>query len=265
MKKIISILLLTLLVISCSEFNKIAKSDNNELKKDAAISYYEEGEYLNAVMLLEDVLPFYKLSVEGEKLYYYYCKGNYELGDYYLASYYFRRFINLYPSSKYTEECQFLSAMCSVNNSPQYSLDQTETLNALDQLQIYIDMYPNSERMDTCNLIMDKLHFKLETKSFESAKLYYHTENYKAAVVAFESLIVKYPNTSYKEDVLHYTVLSKYELAINSIESKKLERLHNTLKSYRKFVEEYPESDKISGLNGIKTRTEEAIKLIEEN
>tara|TARA_B100000809_G_C14994976_1_gene479371 strand:- start:12 stop:809 length:798 start_codon:yes stop_codon:yes gene_type:complete len=264
MKKITSILLLALIIVSCSDFNKIAKSDDNVKKKDAAIVYYEEGNFLNAVMLLEDVLPFYKLSVEGEKLYYYYCKGNYELGDYYLASYYFRRFINLYPSSKYTEECQFLSALCSVHNSPEYALDQTETLNALDQLQIYIDMYPISKRMDTCNLIMDKLHFKLETKSFESAKLYYNTENYKAAVVSFENIIIKYPTSIYKEDMLHYAVLSKYELAINSVESKKLERLHNTIKSYRKFVNEYPKSDKIGGLIGLKGRTDEAIKLIEE-
>ena len=263
MKKIITLLVLSLVIFSCSDFNKIMKSDNNEYKKDKAIEYYLEEEYMNSVMLLEDVLPFYKLSVEGEKLYYYYCKGNYKLGDYYLASYYFRRFINLYPSSKFTEECQFLSAMCSVHNSPEYALDQTETLNALDQLQIYIDMYPNSERIDTCNLIMDKLHFKIETKKFESAKLYYHTENYKAAVVAFENIISKYPNTVYKEDVLYFTVLSRYELAINSIESKKLERLHNTIKSYRKFVVEYPESDKISGLEGIKNNTEDAIKLKE--
>lgn len=263
MKKIIILLVLSLVIISCSDFNKIMKSDDHEYKKDKAIEYYLAAEYLNAVMLLEDLLPFYKLSVEGEKLYYYYCKGNYELGDYYLASYYFRRFINLYPSSIYTEECQFLSALCSVHNSPEYALDQTETLNALDQLQIYIDMYPESERIDTCNIIMDKLHFKIETKKFESAKLYYHTENYKAAVVAFNNIISKYPNSIYKEEVLYFTVLSTFELAINSIESKKLERLHNTIKSYRKFVDEYPESDKIGSLGSLKFKTEEAIKLKE--
>jgi len=265
MKKVITILLLSLIVFSCSDFNKLVKSENTEEKKIAAVQYYEKGEYLNAVTLLEDVLPFYKLSVEGEKLYYYYCKGNYFLGDYYLAAYYFRRFINLYPSSQYTEECQFLSAMCSVKNSPEYTLDQTETLNALDQLQIYIDMYPNSKRIDTANIIMDKLHFKLETKSFESAKLYYQTENYKAAVVAFDNMIVKYPSSVFKEDIYYYAVLSRYELAINSIESKKMERLDNTIKSYRKFVEEFPDSDKINELNTVKNRTESTIKLMGEN
>ena len=255
--------MLTFLMLSCSEFNKIAKSDDNEYKKDKAIEYYNNAEYLNAVSLLEDILPFYKLSVDGEKLYYFYCKGNYALGDYYLASYYFRRFISLYPSSKYTEECQFLSALCSVRNSPEYSLDQTETLNALDQLQIYVDMYPESKRMDTCNNIMDDLHLKLETKSFESAKLYYKTENYKAAVFAFKGLIGEYPNSVFKEDILYYSVLSNYELAINSIDSKKLERLHNTIKTYRKFVAEYPNSVKVKEIEDLKVKTEQQIKLIE--
>jgi len=265
MKKIITLALISLTILSCSDFNKIVKSDDHEYKKNKAVEYYEKGEYLNAVTLLEDILPFYKLSVEGEKLYYYYCKGNYLLEDYYLSSYYFRRFISQYPSSQYTEECQYLSALCSVHNSPHYTLDQTETLNALDQLQIYIDMYPNSKRMDTCNIIMDKLHFKLETKHFESAKLYYKTENYKAAVVAFENLSVKYPLSVFKEDILYYTVLSKFELAINSIESKKMERLHNTLKSYRKFVAEFPNSKKNDEMENVKFKTESAIKMMEES
>jgi len=260
MKQILSLLLLLTVITSCNEYNKLVKSEDYELKKTKGIEYYNTGDYIKAVTLLESAIPFYKLSMEGEKVYYYFCMGNYELKDYYLASYYFRRFISQYPSSKYTEECQFLSAMCSVHNSPEYALDQTETFNALDQLQVFADMYPDSEKMDTCNSIMDNLHAKLELKDFESAKLYHQTENYKAAVVAFDNLIVKYPTSKYKYEILNLNVLSNYELAINSIQSKKLERLNNTLKSYRKFVAEFPNSDEISKLNGLKDKTEAAIK-----
>jgi outer membrane protein assembly factor BamD len=263
MKKIILLFVLSLSIFSCSEFSKTMKSEDNEYKKTEAVKYYENEEYLNAVTLLEDIIPFYKLSVEGEKLYYYYCMGNYNLGDYYIAAYYFRRFINQYPSSKYTEECQFLSAMCSVHNSPEPSLDQTETLNALDQLQIFVDMYPNSEKMDTCNQIMDRLHSKLETKQFESSKLYYHTENYKASVVSFENILVKYPNSQFKEEVSYYIVMSRYELAINSIQSKKLERLYDTMKSYRKFADEFPNSTRLKEMEGVENKTQQEIDLIE--
>ncbi len=265
MKRILSILLILIFVTACSEFNKVLKSDDNEYKKEKAIEYYHNKEYLNAATLLEDIIPYYKLTPDGETLYYYYCMSNYYLGDYYLASYYFRRFINQYPNSKFTEECQFLSAMCSVKNSPDYSLDQTETLNAIDQLQIFVDMYPYSKKIDTCNQIMDRLNFKLETKDFEASKLYYQTENYKAAVVAFEIFLQNHPKSVFKEEAMYLLVLSSFELGINSIESKKLKRLEATLKSYRKFANEFPDSKWLKELKNVEKETKKAIKLMESN
>ena len=84
-------------------------------------------------------------------------------------------------------------------------------------------------------------------------------------MVALEQTLVKYPESKYKEDIYYLLVKSNFELAINSVQTKKLERLNNTLKSYRKFVDEFPESNKINGLNSIKTKTESAISLMEEN
>jgi outer membrane protein assembly factor BamD len=262
--KLVILSLLAILLVglpSCSDFNKVMKSTDNEYKKKRAIEYYNNKEYTNAAAVLEDIIPYFKLSADGEKLYYYYCMSNYHIGDYYLASYYFRRFINQYPSSVYAEECQFLSAICSVNNSPEYSLDQTETLNALDQLQIFVDMHPNSSLVDSCNSIMDRLNLKLQKKQFEGAKQYHHTENYKAAVVALENHLVDYPNSQFKEETLYLTVLSKYELAINSIESKKIGRLNDTLKSYRKFVATFPESSYAKELLGVKKKVEKLLEL----
>lgn len=253
-----------LLVISCSEYNKVLKSNDNERKKEYALKYYEEEEYLKAVVLLEDIVPYYKLTPSGEKLYFLYCMSNYKMGDYYLAGYYFKRFIRQYPTSKNAEEATFLSALCAVHNSPNYKLDQTETLNALDELQIFIDLHPNSSRIDTCNQIMDRLRGKLELKQFENSKLYYRTEDYKAAVTAFQGLLEKYPESKYKEEVLFLLLKSKHLLAINSIESKKMDRLNDTIKSYSTFVAAFPESDKLDEAVVIKEKTEEAIKKMAE-
>jgi outer membrane protein assembly factor BamD len=238
-----------------TNYNRVLKSGNNELKKVRALHYYEEGDWIKAITLLEDIIPFYKLTPEGEKLYFYYCMANYKLEDYYLAGYYFARFVRQYPRSPYCEEAMFLSALCSVHNSPKYSLDQTETYNALDGIQVFIDMYPNSARIDTCNIIMDKLRAKLELKQFEYARLYYKTENYKAAVVALNATLEKFPESAYEEEIRYLLVLSNFELAINSIPAKKLERLNETLKSYRKFVAEFPESEKLKELEVIKERS----------
>jgi len=267
----------TLSAKDSTRYNKILKSNDNNLKKIKAVEYYEAGvaldnnskrktkrtkEYIRAITLLDDVIPFYSLTPDGEKLYFIYCMANYKIEDYYLAGYYFSRFVRKYPRSPFCEEAMFLGALCSVHNSPQYSLDQTETYNALDGMQVFIDMYPNSARIDTCNQIMDRLRAKLELKQFEYAKLYYRTQNYKAAVVALNATLEKFPESVYEEEIYYLLVLSNFELAINSIPTKKLERLHETLKSYRKFVAEFPQSEKLKELEVIKARTEKEIELI---
>ncbi|MFT4601072.1 MAG: outer membrane protein assembly factor BamD [Arenicella sp.] len=258
-KFIVAIVLLTG-IGSCSDYAKVLKSGTNEAKRDSALMYYQKEEYIKTVTLLEDVIPYFKLTPSGETLYYTYCMANYKLGDYYLSGYYWKRFINQYPTSKHVEEATFHSALCAVNNSPEYRLDQTETLNALDELQIFIDLYPESNRIDSCNQIMDRLNGKLELKQYENAKLYHKTEQYQAAAVAFEGTIEKYPNSIYKEEMLFLGVESNYLLAINSIESKKLERLQGTLKSYRTFVAAFPESAWLAAAESIKSKTEKEIK-----
>ncbi len=262
---IIITVFLALTISACTEYSKILKSSDNEKKKQAAIRYYEEEEWIKAVTLLEDIIPFYKLTKDGEKLYFIYCMCSYNLKDYYLAGYYFKRFVRQYPTSKNVEESLYLSAMCSVKNSPQYSLDQTETLNALDEIQIFIDLYPNSSRIDSCNQIMDRLDAKLELKQYEQSYLFYKTENYQAAVVAFQSTLQKYPNSPHKEDIGYYLVRSNYLLASNSVPTKKKERLNNTLKSYRKFVALFPESKKRNEVDQIKKKVEKELEILEKN
>jgi len=254
-----------LTLAGCSDYYHLTKQKSTATpaeKKEAGMKYYEEGDYIKAITLYEDVMNHYKFTSEGEDLYFKYCLANYELGDFYLAGYYFKRFIRRYPTSKHTEEALFLSSLCSVSNSPEYSLDQTETYNALDQLQIFIDQYPNSSRIDTCNQIMDKLRSKLELKQFEYARLFYQTEFYKSAVVALEQTLLKYPESVYKEEIMYLLVKSNFELAINSVDEKKLDRLNNTIKSYRTFVGEFPESKKLRELESIKKRTETEIEGI---
>lgn len=263
-------MLITGAITSCSEYNKIVKSSDMDLKSRKAIEYYEEGEYIKSLTLMEDAIPYYAgLRYNGfgaryDSLYFTYCMAHYQLDDYISAGYYFKRYAYKFPYSPLREEALFLSACCAANNSPNYHLDQTETLNALDEFQIFIDLYPNSERIDTCNQIMDRLRGKLELKRFEQCKQYYLTYQYQASAVAFESMLAEYPESVYKEDILYYIVKSNYLLASNSVESKKLERLQATLKSYDKFVAAFPNSSKRGELDQIKSKTEKDIKTIKE-
>jgi len=231
-----------LILVSCNEYNKVLKSTNYHYKARKAFEYYNKHDYTRAQALFEEVLPLVRLTDSGQLAYYDFCYTHYYLKEFYLASYYFKNFTKLYPSSNMAEECLFMSGICNLKNSPRWSLDQTETNDAIRDFQQFIDKFPNSERRDTANRIIDNLHRKLELKAFNNAKLYYTIQNYKSASIALKSVIERNPNTIHKEEALYLIVKSDYLLAEGSIESKKLERYEQTIKSYTNFVVAFPES-----------------------
>jgi outer membrane protein assembly factor BamD len=136
-----------------------------------------------------------------------------------------------------------MSAYCKSLNSPRYSLDQTNTVEAINELQLFIDVFPNSERVDDCIEIIKSLRSKLERKAFEIAKLYLKMDYYLAAITSFNNLLKRFPGTKYREQSLFYLTESYYYYALNSIESKQKERFLETVEAYDLFVSVYPESN----------------------
>ncbi len=235
-------ILLPLLLSACSEYGRILKSQDYNLKYEKAIEYYEKKQYNRALPLLEELIPVFRLTDKAEKTYYYFSYSHFHLKDYYLAAYYFKNFAKTFPASQYAEECLFMSGICNTRNSPDYPLDQKETYDAINELQLFLNRYPESSRRDTCNKIIDQLRHKLELKGFESANLYYKMENYKAASIAFKSFQESFPDSRYTELAAFLTVRADFLLAKNSIESKKLERYNETIKSYHNFVDFFANS-----------------------
>ena len=84
-----------------------------------------------------------------------------------LASYYFKIFTVNYPYSKHREELSFMAAYCYYLESPKYSLDKTNTIKAIKELQAFIDKYPKSEKIKECNLLIDNLTKKFTIKYLE--------------------------------------------------------------------------------------------------
>lgn len=251
MKKVV-VLIIAVLFFSCSEYEKVLKGSDYDKKYELGVKLYEKKKYVKALPLLEEVISIYsKLSERGERAYYYMSYCHYNAGDYNMASYYFKNYTRTYPNSDHVEECAFMSAYCKVNSSASTSLDQSETFKAIDELQLFMNRYPNSSQKDTCNIIIDGLRAKLEKKAFENAYLYYKTEDYKAASIAFQNMLDDYPDTDYREELLFYDVKAKYSLAINSVDDKKKERFEETTKSYIKFADNYPTSKKRRELESI--------------
>ena len=235
----------------CDGYSRLVKSSNYELKYEKAKEYYGKENYVRSSQLYEELIPAFKGTDRAEEVYYYYTWSEYNIGDYLLAQYHFKAFTRQYPMSKHVEECYFMNAYCYYLNSPKYSLDQTNTKSAIKEFQSFIDTYPESSRVDTCNKLMDVLRLKLEKKDYEINKQYFALSDWKACIVAAKNYLKEYPSSRYNEEMYYMLIDSYYLLAVNSVASKKQERLDGAIENYVKFMDLYPESSYLSRAEGI--------------
>ena len=234
---------ITIIFSSCSEYQKILKSTDLDFKYEQAVKLFEDEQYIKAFPLFDELLLLYRGTDKAETVYYYYCKTEYEKGNLLSSAYHFKNFSSTYKDNSKSEECAYLAVYCSFLLSPKYILDQTNTYKALDEIKIFFDKYPNSTYITACNDLKVELAEKLEKKSFENARLYYTTENYKAAIHAFNLALQQHQNSVFKEEILFLQLKSYFLLAQNSVEEKKDKRIKDTIIAYNQFKNTYPKSE----------------------
>lgn len=225
-----------MLLSSCSEYQKILKSTNRQEKYDYAIKMYNKKKYSRAVGVLEELYTTSRGDANAENIHYYFAKSYYGAGDFLLSSYFFEEFVYKFPNSKYIEDAAYSNAMCYYKDSPENPLDQTSTYKAIAQMQYFVDRYPESTLVAQCNKRIDELREKLESKAYRVAYQYYRMEYYQASCVAFTMLLKDFPDSDRRSKCSYYIIKSSYVLAINSVKSKKEERLANVSKNFDKFA-----------------------------
>ena len=239
----IVILLTCVSIGSCKQsYQKVLKSNDLDYKYEMAKKYYNKKDYYKALPLFEELMNIYKGTKNIEKIYYYFAYCYYGQGEYLMAAYHFKNLANTYPNGEYNEECNYMYAYTQYVLSPTPSLDQTYTHKAIEAFQLFINLYPTSDKVAKCNDYIDKMRSNLIQKGFNNAKLYYELGYYRAANISFDLLLKDYPDLDNKEAAYFYKLKSNYYFAINSVEEKQEERLNNTLDAYKEFVARFPES-----------------------
>jgi outer membrane protein assembly factor BamD len=259
--RIILILVITLIVSSCGEYEKLLKSTDYELKKNKVREYYEKGQYLRATELLTQVLPRYRATDEAENLSWINARSYFAMNDYIMAGSEFRNFADLYPYSKNAEEANLMAAMCDYYQSPRAELDQESTKNAITGFDIFVSRYPASPKAEEAKKHIKELQERLVEKSYLSAKLYYEMKQYKAAITALKNSLKDYPETTYRQEMMYLKLSSLYLYAQLSIPSKQKERYQSALDDYYSFIEEFPKGDYSKEVNRIYLSTSRILKL----
>lgn len=221
---------------SCSNYQKLLRSDDVNKKYTASDSLYKIGKYKKALGLMEQIVPAFRGKPQAQPLMFRYANTFYELEDYVLAGYQFERFVTSYPKSDSAEIAAYRSARSYYELSPRYSLDQKETFTALEKLQLFVDKFPASEYRKEANTMANTLKEKLEEKDIKTALQYLKISDFKASIAALDNFIVDHPGSKYKEEAYFKRIEAAYTLAINSLPWLVEERLLDAKKFYEAYL-----------------------------
>ena len=241
MRKIQFILIFGL-VLSCSEYQKALNSDVIADKFVLGTALYDEGKYKKANRLFAQIVPQYRGRPQAQKLMYMYAKSFYETKNYYTANYQCERFTNSYPDSEKVEEIAFIGAKSYYHLAPIFSKDSKETIEAIEKLQTFINLYPESEYIEQANELIFDLDYRLEMKAYSTALQYNRLTDYQASIKAFDNFILDFPGSKLREKAMYYRFDSSYKLAVNSVTWKAKERKDNAMNYYNIFKKNFESS-----------------------
>ena len=278
MKKYIIIALVSGSVLtSCGEYNKVLKSTDYEYKYEAAKSYFGKGQNTKAAAILEELITILKGTDKAEESLYMLGMTYYNQGDFITASHYFSTYYNTYPRGTYTEQARFYSGKALFLDTPEPRLDQSSTYKAIQELQMFMEYFPASTRHQEAQQMIFDLQDKLVMKDYMAARLYYDLgsytgnssysttgNNYLACIVTAQNALKDYPYTKLREDISILLLRAKYDMAKESVEEKKEERMRDAIDEYYAFKNEFPESKYIKEVENIYKDAKKYVKEINE-
>ena len=251
--------LLALLLTGCAgEYNKVLKSSDLDYRYEYAKQSFAEGKFNQAVILLQDLTTAKKGSDEAEESLYMLGMSDYMNGDFESAAATFRKYYQTYPRGIYAEQAMYYVGQSLYESAPEPRLDQTPTIGAINAYQQFLDFFPGSQLREKAQNRLFELQDKLVVKELLSAQLYFNlggyfgnvnsgTEsNYSSCIIVAQNALKTYPYTKWREDFSLLVMKSKFELAENSTEDKKLERYRDAEDECYGFLNEYPESAQCS-------------------
>lgn len=230
------------MISSCSKFRRIERSEDWRLKYEAGQNYFAKKDYYHTSILFEQILPIVRGLPEGEKVEFYLAYCQYYQKTYLLASNQFKVFFETYGRSQLAEEAYFMYAYSLFVGSPDSELDQKSSVEAMGAMQTFINQFPGSQFADKAAEVVAQCQQKLEKKEFDNAVQYAKLRYYQAAIVAFNNFKKTFPDSKYLEQIAFLKIEAQYKLALQSIQSKQLERYTSTVEYYRELVDGYPGS-----------------------
>ena len=216
-----------------------------------AIKLYENEDDEDAVREFEAIILQYSGSSIIDDAQYYLAQTRFLRQEYIIAAYEFSKLIKNMPASNFVADSQFMLAECYYELSPNYNLDQTYTVKAIEEYQAFIDFFPINAKVQEAEARINELNIKLAEKDYTIANIYEKLDYYTASMKYYDRVIETYHDTKFAPRALFKKIMLLMER----------EREDEALTEMRKFMLLYPEDEEAEYIMKLKSSLEEKISL----
>lgn len=155
--------------------------------------------------------------------------------EYPLAIGEFNRLLSSYPTSQLADDAAFMVAASDFKMSPRAELDQKHTQRAVNELKNFLDDYPESDRREEAQELLNKCRAKLAKKAYKTGYLYYKRRQYASALIYLRQVLNDYHDTGWAGQ-------AQFQIAEVFYKQKKYGQAKE---EYEKFLQDFPE-DKLA-------------------
>jgi outer membrane protein assembly factor BamD len=226
---------------SSSEGSDI-KTDDPEKAFRIAKSKFDDKDYLDAINDFSFIKIKFPGSSVSDRAQFYLAESYFHRDEFILAAYEYESMLKNYPLSSLMPDTRYKLGLCYYNLSPKYSLDQEFTRYAIEELQLYIELYPEDKNIPDAEIKLKELKDKLAYRNYRTGVLYTKMEDYKAAAIYFKSVYDEYVDSEWADDAM----VAEAEALMNS---KKFEEAKKVLDRFYKL---FPKSNLKSKADNLK-------------
>ena len=191
-----------------------------------AMKFFNRGKYPQAKEEFNYIImtdPGSKLANESQ---YYKGESLFQMKEYNEAWITFERYARFTNDINKIEKSRYRICECAIYETNSYQRDQKQTMRALDQLQMFIEDFPQSGMIQDAEKSITELRIKLAKKDYEIGRLYLKLDEYEAALIYFRSVLNNYYDTDFADDarigiILTHILNNNRQGAVNYFNAEK--------------------------------------------
>lgn len=198
--------------VACGGKKDVTQYMTSKEHYEYAMRYYKKKNWTKAQEEFSLVTYKYSGSDVADDAQFYVGECLFQLKDYVTAASEYDRLVTTFPKSEWVEMSMFRLVICYLELSPGFPLDQRFTIDALNAIQNFLDLYPQSERRAEVETYFNNVKLKLATKHYESARIYRKLGEYEAAIIYYDQVTTDYYDSPFVKSSNYWKGYCYYKL-----------------------------------------------------